>query len=156
MNAILVRGVEEDDLVPIVELLLQFKEFAHSESKPNLVQVKGLYSEMLRNPQQYKNMVASVNGAVVGFISVVYYRSFFSMGGTALINELVVSGLHRRSGIGSALVQAAVQIARRDAMDQIEVGTDRANESATSLYRKLGFGIEYRLFGMSLASNQAT
>jgi ribosomal protein S18 acetylase RimI-like enzyme len=41
-------------------------------------------------------------------------------------------------------------------MDQIEVGTDRANESATSLYRKLGFGIEYRLFGMSLASNQAT
>jgi hypothetical protein len=99
MNAILVRGVEEDDLVPIVELLLQLKEFALSESMPDLVQVKGLYSEMLRNPQQYKNMVASVNGAVVGFISVVYYKSFFSVGGTALISDLVVSGLHRRSAL---------------------------------------------------------
>ena len=79
MDAILVRGVEEDDLVPIVELLRQLKEDSHSENKPNLVQVKRLYSEMLRSPQQYKNMVASVNGAVVGFISVVYYKSFLSI-----------------------------------------------------------------------------
>jgi ribosomal protein S18 acetylase RimI-like enzyme len=40
-------------------------------------------------------------------------------------------------------------------MDQIEVGTERANESATNLYRKLGFSIEYKLFGMSLAPTQA-
>jgi ribosomal protein S18 acetylase RimI-like enzyme len=156
MDAILVRGVEEDDLVPIVGLLQQLKEYSHSDSKPNLVQVKKLYSEMLSNPQQYKNMVASVSGAVVGFISVVYYKSFLSVGGTALINELVVSGLYRRSGIGSALVQAAVHIARRDEMDQIEVGTERANESATSFYKRLGFNIEYRLFGMSLAATRAS
>ena len=122
MDGILVRAVEEDDLVPIVELLWQLKEYFHSKSKPNLVQVKRLYSEMFRNPQQYKNMAAPVNGAVVGFISVVYHKSFLSIGGTALINELVVSGMHRRSGIGSALVQAAVQIARRDGMDQSRWG----------------------------------
>jgi ribosomal protein S18 acetylase RimI-like enzyme len=100
--------------------------------------VKGLYTEMMRNPQQYKNMVASVDGAVVVFIFVVYYKSFLSIGGTALINELVVSSTNRRSGIGSALVQAAIHIARQDAMDQIEVGTERANDPAKSLYRSLG------------------
>jgi ribosomal protein S18 acetylase RimI-like enzyme len=151
MDAILVRAVEEDDLVPVVELLRQLMEYSHSESKLGLVQIKELYTEMLRNPQHYKNMVATVNGAVVGLISVVYYKSFLSIGGTALINELVVSGTLRRSGIGSALVQAAIHIARRDAMDQIEVGTERANDSAASFYRKLGFGIEYGLFGLSLA-----
>jgi len=156
MDSILVRAVEEDDLVPIVELLKQLKEYSRAETNPNLVQVKRLYSEMFRNPQEYKNMVASVNGAVAGFISVVYYKSFLSIGGTALINELVVSSLYRRSGIGSALVQAAVQIARRDGMDQIEVGTERANDSANSPYRKLGFNIEYKLFGMSLAPTQTT
>ena len=154
MDGILIRAVEEDDLASIVELLRQLKEHAQTATKPDLIQVKQLYAEMLGNPQQYKNMVACANGRVVGFISVVYYLSFLGRGGTALVNELVVSTEHRRSGIGTALVQAAVNISRRDAMDQIEVGTENDNLLAANFYGKLGFDIEYRLFGMQLSSEQ--
>jgi ribosomal protein S18 acetylase RimI-like enzyme len=154
MDGILIRAVEEDDLASIVELLQQLKEHVQTVTKPDLNQVRLLYAEMLRNPQQYKNMVACANGKVVGFISVVYYLSFLGRGGTALVNELVVSSEHKRSGIGTALVQAAVNISRRDAMEQIEAGTEKDNLSAVSFYGKLGFDIEYRLFGMNLSFGQ--
>ena len=99
MDGILIRAVEEDDLTSIVELLQQLKEHAQTATKPDLIQIRLFYAEMLRNPQQYKNMVACADGRVVGFISVVYYLSFLGRGGTALVNELVVSTEHRRTGI---------------------------------------------------------
>ena len=39
-------------------------------------------------------------------------------------------------------------------MDQIEVGTENDNLLAANFYGKLGFDIEYRLFGMQLSSEQ--
>lgn len=150
MDGILVRAVEEDDLESILGLLVQLKEYAHSEATPDLAHIKDLYRDMLRNPRQYKNMVACVDGVVVGLISVMYYFSFLCKGGTALINELVVSRAYRGSGVGTALVRAVIDISKRDSVDQIEVGTEIENQSAASLYRKLGFTMEYRLFGMNL------
>ena len=103
---------------------------------------------MITKPQSYKNLVACKNEVVVGFISVVYYLSFFHESGTALINELIVAADHRNQGIGKALVQRAVSTARQDGMDEIEVGTERGNRPAAAFYRNAGFDEEYVLLGM--------
>jgi ribosomal protein S18 acetylase RimI-like enzyme len=152
MNGILIRPVEEKDLPAIVELLQQLREYAHGGSDIQADQVRRLYSKMMRMPEQYKNMVACKDEAIVGFISVVNYLSFYHKGGTALINELIVSKVHRNEGIGKALVQRAIAISRESGMDEIEVGTEKDNEHAIAFYHGAGFNEEYVLLGKEFGS----
>jgi ribosomal protein S18 acetylase RimI-like enzyme len=150
MVNLVIRPLEQEDVDAVVELLHQLTDYAHSVPEPDSAHVRKLHSAMLESPLTYKNLVACKEGAVLGFISVVYYASFLHKGGTALINELVVSANCRNAGIGKALVQRAALTAQEDGMDEIEVGTERDNESAIAFYRKAGFGAEYVLFGRNL------
>jgi ribosomal protein S18 acetylase RimI-like enzyme len=147
MDAILIRPVAENDLGAIAELLRQLAGYAHATFELDIGHVRKLYSTMLNRPQQYKNLVACMNGVIVGFISVVYYLSFFHKGGTALINELIVSAEHRNAGVGKALVHHAVSMSRNDSMDEIEVGTEKDNKRAIAFYKNAGFNEEYVLLG---------
>jgi ribosomal protein S18 acetylase RimI-like enzyme len=152
MNEILVRPMAERDFEEIAVLLAELAGYAHSTFRMDFAQVQKVYSAMLSCPQQYKNMVACLQGRVAGFISVVYYLSFFHKGGTALINELIVSAEHRRSGIGRALVQKAALVAKEDGLDEIEVGTEPTNAIAVKFYKEAGFNQEYVLLGMEFDS----
>jgi ribosomal protein S18 acetylase RimI-like enzyme len=152
MNEILIRPATEMDLSSILELLHQLAGFAHSTVDMDLGQVRKLHAEMLNCPQHYKNVVACLDGKVVGFISVIQYLSFFHKGGTGLINELIVSVEHRNAGIGKALVQWAVSVCRNGGMDEIEVGTERDNKRAIDFYKKAGFDEEYVLLGLEFKS----
>jgi ribosomal protein S18 acetylase RimI-like enzyme len=152
MDEILIRPATEKDLGAILELLRQLASYAHQTFDIDIGHVQKLYLEMLNCPQYYKNVVACKNEIVVGFISVVNYLSFFHKGGTALINELVVSVEHRKAGVGKALVQWAVSVAKNGGLDEIEVGTERDNTGAITFYRKAGFNEEYVLLGMEFDS----
>ncbi len=147
MNEIMIRPVEEKDLEAIVELLCQLRECAHSGNELRVDHIRKLHSKMIAMPDQYENMVACKDAFVVGFISVVNYISFYHRGGTALINELIVSKEYRNEGIGKALVQWAVVAAKEAGMDEIEVGTEKGNKRATALYKGIGFNEEYTLLG---------
>ena len=148
MDGILIRPILERDLPSIVDLLRQLTDHAHSTLEMDINHVHSVYSRMISGPQNYKNFVACKNEVVVGFISVVYYLSFFHDGGTALVNELIIAADHRNEGIGKALVQQAVSAAKQDGMDEIEVGTELGNIPAIAFYRKAGFDEEYVLLGM--------
>jgi ribosomal protein S18 acetylase RimI-like enzyme len=148
MDGILIRPILEKDLFAIVNLLRQLTDHAHSTFEMDIDHVRLVYSKMINSPQSYKNLVACKNEVVVGFISVVYYLSFFHQGGTALINELIVAADHRNLGIGKALVQHSISTARQDGMDEIEVGTERGNKPAAAFYRNARFDEEYTLLGM--------
>jgi ribosomal protein S18 acetylase RimI-like enzyme len=147
MDDIVIRPLEEGDIDAVMELLHQLTDFAHSIPKPDSRDVRRLYQAMIESPLTYKNFVACNDGIVLGFISVVYYISFLHKGGTALIKELIVSADFRNAGIGKALLQQAVTISQEDGMNEIEVGTERDNESAIAFYKRAGFDAEYILFG---------
>jgi ribosomal protein S18 acetylase RimI-like enzyme len=153
-NALIVRPVEEGDLGAVAELLGQLTGYAHSSIELTIGRIRKLSSAMRDNPQRYKNLVACVNGVVVGFISILCYLSFLHEGGTALINELVVSNTHRRSGIGKALIQTAISKSKRDGLDEIEVGTEKDNKAAIAFYKHVGFDEEYVLLGKRFDSRE--
>lgn len=77
----------------------------------------------------------------------VFYKTVFHRGGTALINELIVTRKHRGRGIGTKLVEAAVREAKARGMDEIEVGTEKGNGRAIGFYQANGFDEEYVLLG---------
>ena len=149
MSEVTVRLCTADDLPAIVLLMEELREVTRGD-EIHIRDVSKVFSEMERLPEVYLNLVAEVGGKVVGFISVIFYKTVFHKGGTALINELIVTQAERRKGIGKLLVQAVRDEAIKRGLDEIEVGTERTNEVAKGFYRKCGFDEEYVLLGMDL------
>ena len=131
-----------------MELMQQLGEFAHGENHFHLGHFQRLFDEMNADPAAYHNLVCEIDGQVGGFVSLVFYCSFFHQVGTALINELVVDRNRRGQGIGRQMIEAAVYEARARSMDEIEVGTEVTNLAAQQFYNKNGFTEEFVLLGM--------
>jgi GNAT superfamily N-acetyltransferase len=149
--SVTIRVCGRGDLPVVIELMRQLSENAAAASDFDLALVQNIDEDMARCPAVYLNYVAEDEGAVVGFLSLIFYKTFFHRGGTALINELVVDRAHRDRGIGGALIEAAVREARARGMDEIEVGTERENAAAQRFYHRHGFDEEYVLLGTDFA-----
>ncbi len=126
----------------------QLGEFARGENQFKLDHFQQLLDVMNANPASYHNLVCEADGQVCGFLSLVFYSSFFHRVGTALINELVIDSSRRGLGLGRQLIEAAVAEARARSLDEIEVGTEVTNQAAQQFYKKCGFTEEYVLLGM--------
>jgi ribosomal protein S18 acetylase RimI-like enzyme len=144
-----VRGMLSTDLGEVRALLAELAAHtAHGAEHLGGIDAGGILAAMAGMPDVYSNWVAVEGARVVGFLSLVFYKTLFHPGGTALINELVVAGDRRGRGIGQGLVTRAVAEARARGMDEIEVGTEKGNAAAQSFYRAVGFEEEYVLLGM--------
>ncbi len=148
MPPVTIRQCVPGDLPAVRDLMQQLAEHARPANDFDLPGMARILEEMDGLPRIYLNLVATEGDRVVGFISVIFYRTLFHNGGTALINELVVDRAVRGGGIGSRLVAAAREEALARGMDELEVGTERGNRPARHFYRKCGFTEEYVLLGM--------
>jgi len=144
---IILRPCEDRDLKAVAELLNELKEVASTDSDFHEEDLKDIFKAMA-NSDVYLNLVAEMNGEIVGFISMIFYKTLFHKGGTALINELIVSDRHRGKGIGRMLIDRAREEAIGRGMDELEVGTEKTNKAAQAFYKKCGFDEEYILLGM--------
>ena len=147
MSEVIVRLCITDDLPSVVVLMDELQEVARGD-KVNFRDISKVFSEMEKLPEVYLNIVAEISGKIVGFISVIFYRTVFHKGGTALINELIITQAERGKGIGGLLVKMAQDEALDRGFDEIEVGTEKTNALAQGFYRKCGFDKEYVLLGM--------
>ena len=145
-----IRRAESADLPRISSLLRQLEVFLEAAPDAGRVAARAIWAEMAEAPQVYGNLVAEEGEEVVGFVSMICYRTLFHPGGTALINELVVDRDKRGLGIGHALVNRAVELAKAAGMDEIEVGAETTNHGAITFYRRQGFSLEYLLLGREL------
>lgn len=143
-----IRECLDSDLPVVVNLLNQLSETTDDPENLNPATVAAVFEECRRHPEFYLNLVAEAGGRVVGFESIVFYKTLFHKGGTALINELVVDHSVRGSGIGAALVERTRQEALTRGMDEMEVGTECDNHAARAFYARCGFDEEYVLLGM--------
>lgn len=148
MTGIGIRECRLEDLPTVAELLRELGEYASSHAELSIDDLSAMLTEMLDAPEFYANYVAVWDTKVVGFLSMVFYKTMFHRGGTALINELVVVSDCRKQGIGRLLLARAVSEARLRGMDEIEVGTEFGNKGAQAFYHKQGFTEEYLLLGM--------
>ena len=146
-----IRTIGEQDLDSIRELVLQLAQDLNEEFQIDAEQCKAHYQAMVQYGETYRNFVYCIDGVIVGFLSLVLYRSFFHKKGTALINELVVKKECRQQHIGKALLTHAIAIAQGQGMDEIEVGVMTENTRALEFYRCNGFDEEYILLGQEFS-----
>ena len=83
--------------------------------------------------------VARDGGRVVAMASLLYSISTAEGGLAASFEDLVVLPGYRGKGIGAALLRHVVAEARKQGVLRLTLLTDRQNERAQALYRKLGF-----------------
>jgi GNAT superfamily N-acetyltransferase len=78
-------------------------------------------------------LVAEDNDQVIGHLQLITHS------GTAELNSMAVLESRRGTGVGAALVQAAVQACRRDAVPRLLVATAAADIGNLRFYQRQGF-----------------
>jgi AraC family transcriptional regulator of adaptative response/methylated-DNA-[protein]-cysteine methyltransferase len=126
------------DLPQLVALLgilfSQEAEFVPDDAK----QTRAL-EKILADESVGRIHVARDGGKVVAMASLIYGISTAEGGLAASFEDFVVLPGHRGKGIGKALLQYVVAEARKQGVLRLILLTDRQNERAQALYRKLGF-----------------
>lgn len=77
------------------------------------------------------------SGPIVGMLSLTVYR--VPTGLRSIIEDVVVEGSARRKGIGEALMQKAIELARDAGAEGISLTSNSQREAANRLYQSLGF-----------------
>lgn len=122
-----------DDLVPLFD---GYRQFYRQPSEPDRIR------QFLRDRFEHNQSVIFIalkNGAAIGFIQL--YPSF-SSGALAriyVLNDLFVNPQARRTGAGTALLEAAEDYGRRTGALRLVLSTEVKNTTAQALYEKLGW-----------------
>jgi ribosomal protein S18 acetylase RimI-like enzyme len=92
-------------------------------------------------------LIARVDGDIVGALTLVMFP--IATGWRAWIEDVVVDESARGQGVGAALTQEAVRLARADGARTVDLTSRPSREAANRLYERLGFQLRdskvYRL-----------
>jgi GNAT superfamily N-acetyltransferase len=103
---------------------------------------------LLRDWQTF--LCATEGGRLIAFGSLSKRDNLCQGEYMAYVNELVVDGAHRRRGIGTALMAALVEVARRGGCRRIALDSAFHRTEAHLFYKSIGFENHGYLFSMML------
>ncbi len=111
-----------------------------ADFKPNHeAQSHGL-ARIISSPEIGLIVVARQDNQIIGMVNLLYTVSTALGDRVALLEDMVVSPNARGSGVGSRLLEQAIQFARANGCKRITLLTDSTNKSAQRFYQKHGFG----------------
>jgi GNAT superfamily N-acetyltransferase len=129
------RSMDMDAMVGLLAQLFSIEDdFIINESK----QRHGL-AALLAGHDYSTIKVAEHNGKVIGMCAVQITVSTAEGGASALVEDLVVDTSSRYHGIGTALIEAALEWAVRRGCLRVQLFADKRNENALSFYRQRGW-----------------
>ncbi len=137
-----VRLAEDRDVARIVdlyrELTITDSEIEHQHD-PSPADYQRVFAEIQSDPRQ-KLFVAEIGGEVAGTIVLLVVPNL-SHNGTpwAFLENLVVTGRHRKKGLGRMLLEHSVALARESGCHMVELCSDVRRLEAHRLYASMGF-----------------
>ena len=144
-----VRRAVLDDLDRVVPLFDAYRQFYGQQSDLNLA--RQFLSDRLARNESIVLVAENGVGAATGFVQL--YPAFSSILAAPMyvLSDLFVMPEVRRSGVGTLLLQSAVETARATGAVQLELATEITNVSAQRLYESLGWQREeFHLYGLLL------
>ena len=143
MNRIQIRRADIHDLGLITPLFDLYRQFYEQAS--DLVSAKSFLQQRIR--QNESVIFLAFDGAdAVGFTQLYPGFSSVSMARTFLLNDLYVVSSHRRHGVGSLLLEAAVAHAKSEQAVRISLTTNVANTTAQAVYEGQAWARENAFF----------
>ncbi len=128
------------DIPELCELLAVLFSQEAEFSPDHEAQRRGL--EQILGQQEIGHiLVARENGRILAMVGLLYTVSTALGARVALLEEMVVLPKARCTGVGSRLIEYAVEYARTHGCKRITLLTDRDNEAGLRFYRKHGFSL---------------
>jgi GNAT superfamily N-acetyltransferase len=137
-RAIVVRTAHAAD-IPRLAALLAAGTLRESEDAADLVAYQAALEEITATPGT-DVLVAERDGEVVGMCQLITFRHLQERGGRcAEIESMHVDSRFRSGGIGSVLVEAAVQRAAEAGCYRVQLTSHQSRKAAHRFYERHGF-----------------
>ncbi|HEX3293123.1 MAG TPA: GNAT family N-acetyltransferase [Solirubrobacterales bacterium] len=134
-DALAVRRATPGDAPQVARLLHDFQR-EYDEPSPGVEALEERYEELIRN----KEMIVLLGGdGPDGFAQLRFRPWVYSAGLHSYLEELYVVPDLRGNGLGRALLEAAMETARTEGAEQMELGTSEDDVAARKLYESSGF-----------------
>lgn len=137
-----------DDISAMANLLSELFAIENDFTIDPETQSRGL--ELLLQNLQSVVLVAEIDHCVVGMISLQRVISTAMGEYVGIIEDVVVSEAYRGCGIGTKLLETAIDEAEQREWGRLALGVDLRNTKAMEFYKKYGFitshmGLMYRI-----------
>ncbi|MEU1276960.1 GNAT family N-acetyltransferase [Streptomyces sp. NPDC005805] len=150
MSDLQIRAATEDDLPAIVAMLADDPLGAQRESPDDLTPYRAAFARLDGDPHQHQT-VAVRDGRVVGTLQLTVIPGLSRQGATRSVIEAVrVHRDERGSGLGTQLVEWAVEESRRLGCQLVQLTSDVQRTDAHRFYERLGFTASHVGFKLPL------
>ena len=119
----------------LLEILFSQEEEFSADAR---AQTRGL-EMIIRNPDLGRIFVCEREGSIQAMVLLLFTVSTFLGRKAALLEDMVVAPEWRGKGIGSMLIDHALDFAQREGFGRITLLTDHDNVAAQQFYRSKGF-----------------
>ncbi|MBM3904011.1 MAG: GNAT family N-acetyltransferase [Thaumarchaeota archaeon] len=142
----IVRAATKNDIDAILLLLYEL-----GRPKPRTKSKKTMFEkQILQYIKEKQLVVAQVNSEVIGVISMILTPRLNQTRLEMYIPELVVSRTHQKMGIGKALINHAMLLAKKENCFRIRLESGHARKESHKFYSHLGFDQYAKTFKLDL------
>ncbi|MFC8348799.1 GNAT family N-acetyltransferase [Streptomyces sp. NPDC057280] len=150
MGDLEIRAAGADDVAPIVAMLADDPLGAQRESPDDLAPYLTALERLSADPNQHL-VVAVREGRVVGTLQLTIIPGLSRRGSTRSIIEGVrVHADERGSGLGTQLIEWAIEESRRQNCQLVQLTSDATRIDAHRFYERLGFEASHVGFKLPL------
>ena len=136
---LIIRPATEEDIGAIVDLLADDPLGSARETTDDLAPYEAAYARVAADPGQHL-VVAERAGRIVGTLQLTVIPGLSRRGATRSIIEAVrVASTERGSGLGTTLLEWAVEQSRRLEVELVQLTSDATRTDAHRFYERLGF-----------------
>lgn len=134
----IIRKAKKDDIEQLC-ILLDYLFSLEVEFVPNKeLQVKGL-STILDDSNIGEIFVALEDDKIIGMVNLLYTVSTALGNRVAILEDMIVDPEYRKQGIGTKLIEYALEKAKSAGCQRVTLLTDSENLKAQKFYRDQGF-----------------
>ncbi|MFG1984560.1 GNAT family N-acetyltransferase [Streptomyces albidoflavus] len=149
-ETLLIRRAEASDVAAIVAMLADDPLGATRESPDDLTPYLAAHTRLAADPNQHL-VVAERAGKVVGTLQLTLIPGLSRRAATrSLIEGVRVHADERGSGLGTLLIEWAVETSRAEGCQLVQLTSDATREDAHRFYERLGFVASHVGFKLQL------
>jgi GNAT superfamily N-acetyltransferase len=150
MNDLVIRRATASDVATIVAMIADDQLGATRDSADDLTPYLAAFDQIDADPNQLL-MVAERNDEVIGTLQLTIIPGLSRRGATrGLIEAVRVATSARGSGLGTTLIQWAVEESRNRGCALVQLTSDKSRTDAHRFYTNLGFENTHEGFKLKL------
>ena len=138
MNIIIKEASKDDINNGLLEVYIEGYRY-HQNGRPDIfinVSNDTLKEDLIKGFEEFKYLIAIENEKVVGYLA---YKIKEKHSKKLHVDQIIVSEVNRRKGIGKKLMDYAEQIANKEDCDRLELDCWTFNQNALNMYENIRF-----------------